>query len=82
MLKGLPILPNTTVIRLNGINIAGNNNPAGQCFYFHSTADGGNAANVNTFITTLPGDIEIIGNFPEAASGTGCDVCSNPNIYQ
>ena len=77
--NSIPILPNTTVIRLNGTNIAGNNNSAGQCFYFHSTADGTNAANVNTFITTLPEDIEIIGNFPEEASGTGCNACVNPN---
>ena len=76
---GIPILPNSTVIRLNGTNIAGNNNSAGQCFYFHSTADGTNAANVNTFITTLPEDIEIVGKFPEEASGTGCNACVNPN---
>ena len=76
----LPILTNTTVVKLNGINIAGNNNPAGQCFYYYATGDGSNAAAVNNFITTLPGDIEIIGNFPDAASGTGCDVCVNGNV--
>ena len=73
----LPILTNTTVVKLNGINIAGNNNPAGQCFYYWGTRDGSNALSVNNFITTLPEDIEIVGNFPEAASGTGCDVCVN-----
>tara|TARA_R100000697_G_scaffold32298_2_gene43384 strand:+ start:5022 stop:9395 length:4374 start_codon:yes stop_codon:yes gene_type:complete len=78
--NNLPVLPNTTVIKLNGINIAGNNNPAGQCFYFHSTADGTNAVSVNTFITTLPEDIEIIGNFPNAASGTGCEACVSGNV--